>query len=125
MVEFGSKDLDLMKKLTPAVTSFSRATGVAFDLSGEMAIRLADAYGFTEDRVAAVFDNIRQFAKVTYASAEDLTNLMKEGLESRVPTLVGKSQEAQQKILTSFSAMSAALIDSWGDDSATISKLLA
>lgn len=124
MTDAGMRNTDMMLRLAPATTDFSRSARVSFDTSSRAAYRLADAYGFTEDQVAGTFDNIRMFQANSAANAEQLTSDMLETMQSLGPALLNESTENQQKILSNFARLGASLSDTWTGETSNLQGLL-
>lgn len=124
MVEAGLRDKTMLLKLAPAATSFSKASRVSFDVSGKAAYKMADAYGFTEDQIAATFDNISMFQSNSAANAETLTSDMLETMASLGPALLKESTSDQQAILSNFARLGASLADTWAGETGSLQGML-
>lgn len=111
-------------RLAPTVTNFSKAAGVAFDTSAAAAYRLGDAYGFTADQVALVFDDIRRSQTTFNADAGRVTEDTIATLQTLGPALLDMSEEARIQTVRSLSGLAAAMQSTWGDASQEVMTLI-
>lgn len=120
----GVRSQEMLFDLAPAVTQFSRASGVGFDAAGQMAYRLADSYKLSADEISAVFNDLRIAQTSFNADAGKLTSDLESTLQTLGPALLTMSDDARTQTLRSLTGMSAAMQSTWGDATGEIMSLI-
>lgn len=125
LINAGLRNRQQILALAPAVTSFSKANGIAFDESAKAAYRLTNAYHFTNEMVSGLFDDITKDASIANVSSEDLLSNMTDNLQTLAPALARVGPESRRQILTSFVELGGALRSTWGEETGALQGILA
>lgn len=87
--------------------------------------RLGDGFGFADEQIAAVLQDVGTFASVSALQGEAAVQSLTDTIQSAGPALERMTTEQRRTFLTNMVRMSAALEDNWAGSTDAIQGLLA